>query len=192
MEHTMRNQHIDTLRQVYEHTGSVVADVTPEQYGLATPCSEWDVSALLNHTIGVMHGIAGGVSGQPGPDGEAPDFTAGAGPKASFDQAAEASIAAWSADGVFDGTVNIGAGEMPPEVAIGINILDTLTHSWDLAEAMGRDRSMDPAVAEAALAASKMTVSDDIREGRFGPAVEIADDAPAHDRLAAFLGRQPS
>jgi hypothetical protein len=51
---------------------------------------------------------------------------------------------------------------------------------------------MDPALAEATLAAAKMTISDDIREGRFDPAVPIADDAPAHDRLAAFLGRHPS
>lgn len=188
----MSNQHIDTLQGVYDHTGSVIAEVRAEHLDQPTPCSEWNVKELLNHTIGVMFGIAGGVSGQPGPAGDAPDFTADGGTQQAFDDAAAASIAAWSADGVFDGPVNIGAGEMPAEAAIGINVLDTLTHAWDLAEALGKDRSMDPAVAEAALAAAKMTVSDEIRPGRFGPAVDVGADAPAHDRLAAFLGRHPS
>lgn len=188
----MSNQHVDNLAGVYEHTGNVIAGVTDEHLDLPTPCTEWNVRELLNHTIGVMHGIAGGVTGQPAPDGEAPDFTADGGSAASFEQAKQASIAAWSGDGVFDGMVNIGAGEMPPEAAIGINMLDTLTHAWDLAEALGQDRSMDAALAEATLAASKMIISDEIRPGRFGPAVDVADDAPAHDRLAAFLGRHPS
>lgn len=188
----MSNQHTDALAGVYEHTGRVIAGVRDEHLELPTPCSEWNVRELVNHTIGVVFGIAAGVSGQPGPAGDAPDFTADGGAASSFDQAKQASLAAWNADGVFDGTVNIGAGDMPAEAAIGINMLDTLTHSWDLAEALGQDRSMDPELAEAALAASKMIISDEIRPGRFGPAVEIADDAPAHDRLAAFLGRHPS
>jgi uncharacterized protein (TIGR03086 family) len=188
----MSNEHVDTLRSVYAHTADVIGNVQQDQLELPTPCTEWNVKELLNHTIGVVYGIAGGVAGTPSPDGEAPDFTADGGAAAAFANASETSLAAWSAEGVFDGPVNIGAGEMPAEAAIGINLLDTLTHSWDIAEALGRDRSMDAEVAERTLAASKMIISDEIREGRFGPAVTISDDAPAHDRLAAFLGRHPS
>lgn len=188
----MSNQHIDKLAAVYEHTGTVIGKVGDEHLDLPTPCTEWNVRELLNHTIGVMFGIAAGVSGRSGPDGEAPDVTAGDGPAAAFEQAKQASLAAWRADGVLAGTVNLGAGPMPAEVALGINMLDTLTHAWDLAVALGQDRSIDPGLAEATLAAATMTVSDELRSGRFDPAVEIADDAPAHDRLAAFLGRQPS
>ena len=188
----MSNQHIDQLAGIYEHTGTVIGKVNEDHLDLPTPCTEWNVRELLNHTIGVMFGIAAGVSGQSTPEGEPPDFTAGDGAAAAFEQAKQASLAAWGADGVFDGTVNFGAGDMPAQVGIGINMLDTLTHAWDLSEALGQDRSMDPELAEASLAAARMTVSDDIRAGRFAPEVEIADDAPAHDRLAAFLGRHPS
>jgi uncharacterized protein (TIGR03086 family) len=188
----MSDQHVETLRSVYAHTGKVMAQVRPEHLDRPTPCTDWNVRELVNHTIGVMHGIATGVSGQPGSGGDVADFTTGDGAGAAFEQAVAASLAAWTADGVFEGPVNIGAGEMPAEVAIGINVLDTLTHAWDLDEALGLDRSMDPALAEAALAASKMIVTDDLRAGRFALAVPIADDAPAHDRLAAFLGRTPT
>jgi uncharacterized protein (TIGR03086 family) len=188
----MSNQHVDTLRGVYAHTAEVIGQVRPDHLDLPTPCTEWNVRELLNHTIGVVFGIAGSVTGEPAPSGDAPDFTTGDGAVVAFDQASQRSLAAWSADGIFDGTVDFGAGDMPAEAGIGINALDTLTHSWDIAEAIGHDRAMDPTIAEAVLAASKMIISDDIRAGRFGPAVTIDDAAPAHDRLAAFLGRHPS
>ena len=88
--------------------------------------------------------------------------------------------------------MQLGPVELPAQAALGLNQLDVLTHSWDVAEAIGVDRSMDPAVAEAVLVASQMIVSDEMRGDRFAPAVAISDDAPAHDRLAAFLGRQPA
>ncbi len=188
----MSNEHVDRLAAVYQHTGTVIGKVTDADLDRPTPCTDWNVRELLNHTIGVVFGIAAGVAGRPAPDGEAPDVTAAGAAAASFEQATEASLAAWSADGIFDGTVNFGAGDMPAAVGIGINTLDTLTHAWDLSEALGLDRSIDAELAEAALAAATMTVSDDVRPGRFAPAVDVADDAPAHDRLAAFLGRRPS
>lgn len=182
---------VEALAGVYAQTRAVIAGTSPDQYDASTPCSEWNVRELLNHTIGVVHGLAGAAAGEAPPEGDPPDFTDGDVVEA-FDQAAARSLAAWGADGVVDGTVQVGPNPMPGQVAIGINMLDTLTHSWDLAVATGQDRSADPQIAEATLAAAQMIISDDLREGRFGPAVEIAGDAPAHDRLAAFLGRSPS
>jgi hypothetical protein len=60
------------------------------------------------------------------------------------------------------------------------------------------DRSTRPAsppppddVAIAALEASMATIRPEIRTGRFGPEVAVADDADPTDRLVAFLGRTP-
>jgi hypothetical protein len=46
-------------------------------------------------------------------------------------------------------------------------------------------------VAIAALEASMATIRPEIRTGRFGPEVAVADDADPTDRLVAFLGRTP-
>lgn len=46
-------------------------------------------------------------------------------------------------------------------------------------------------VAIAALEASMATIRPEIRKGRFGPEVAMADDADPTDRLVAFLGRTP-
>ena len=141
-------------------------------------------AALVRH--------ASAVAGDAPPAGEAPDFTAAHEPAEEFRTAADRSLSVWRAAGALEGSVQLGPVELPAQAALGLNQLDVLTHSWDVAEAIGVDRSMDPAVAEAVLAASQMIVSDEMRGDRFAPAVAISDDAPAHDRLAAFLGRQPA
>ncbi|HTX29500.1 MAG TPA: maleylpyruvate isomerase N-terminal domain-containing protein [Streptosporangiaceae bacterium] len=40
-------------------TETIVAAVRPDQLGLPTPCSEYDVRALLSHTVGGLNRIAG-------------------------------------------------------------------------------------------------------------------------------------
>src|SRR5437588_11846280 len=42
---------IEGLRRATEQTGRIVGGVKPGQMAQPTPCAEWDVKALLNHTI---------------------------------------------------------------------------------------------------------------------------------------------
>jgi uncharacterized protein (TIGR03086 family) len=183
---------VTLLEQIYDHTERVLAEIGPDQYELPTPCTEWNVRELVNHVIGSVHFMASAVAGDAPPAGDPPDFTGSKQPAREFRAAADRSLAVWRADGALDGMVHLGPVELPASAALGLNQLDVLTHSWDVAEAIGVDRSMDPPVAESVLAASQMIISDEMRGDRFAPAVPIADDAPAHDRLAAFLGRQPA
>ncbi|MGH9273687.1 MAG: maleylpyruvate isomerase N-terminal domain-containing protein, partial [Acidimicrobiales bacterium] len=45
---------ISVLRKAVDQTGRIVAGVKPEQLAVPTPCDDWDLRALLNHTIGVV------------------------------------------------------------------------------------------------------------------------------------------
>src|SRR5438270_2009163 len=180
---------VDALDQTFGHAHTVIAGVRPDQYGDETPCAAWDVRELLAHMIGVVSHMAATTAGEPspGPGG----FELGADPAAQFRAAADAALAGWRRPGIMDGTITAVVEPMPGRVLAGINLLDTATHSWDLATATGQSAELPPAVAEAALEAGHQIVKAPIREGRFGPEIEPHPGCGPTDRLVAYLGRQP-
>jgi uncharacterized protein (TIGR03086 family) len=177
---------IEALEHTFDHTQRVIDDVRADQYDDPTPCSEWTVRDLLEHTIGVVAGLGAAASGTP-----AAAFVLGPDPAAQFRDAAKAAIEAWRRPGVMDELVDGGPGPMPGRALASINLLDTATHTWDLAVATGQPAQLPDDVARAALEASRATISPEIRPGRFGPEVSVPTDAGATDQLVAFLGRQP-
>ena len=52
------SKEVDLLRRAFQDTERIITNVKPEQMSNATPCNEWNVRALLNHTVGAMHMIA--------------------------------------------------------------------------------------------------------------------------------------
>ena len=120
-----------------------------------------------------------------------PDFTLSADPAEQFAEVSAATMRAWRAPGALDRIVNAGPGPMPGRVLAGINLLDTATHTWDLATATGQPTALPEGVAEAAVEASREIVSPELRAGRFGPEVAAPAGADATAQLVAFLGRIP-
>ena len=180
---------VTALAATFDHTGAVLAGVAPEQWDDATPCAEWDVRALAAHTTGVVENMgraARGASLLPSVN----DVDLGPDPAAHFRTVAAASIAAWRTVDP-DGTIDFGNGPRPAEVGAMINLLDTATHTWDLARATGQSEALPAGVAEAALEAARAIVVDEIRGPRgFDPAITPAPDATATEQLVAFLGRK--
>jgi uncharacterized protein (TIGR03086 family) len=177
---------IDALEQTFEHAHGVIGKVRADQYDDPTPCLEWTVRDLLGHTIGVVEGLGAAAAGEP-----RSAFVLGPDPAAQFQRAADSALAAWRAPGVFDQIVDAGPGPMPGRVLAGINLLDTATHSWDLATATGQSTKLPDELAETVLEVSRATISPEIRSGRFGPEVQARPGAGPTDLLVAFLGRQP-
>ena len=177
---------VSSLDRTFQHAHGVIAGITPDQYDNATPCSEWTVRQVLEHSVGVVAGMGAAVSGKP-----RPAFELAADPGAQFEQVAAKAMVAWRADGVLDRVIEFGPRSMHGSVLANINLLDTATHVWDLAIATGQDATLPDDIAIAAYEASQVVVSPELRSGRFGPEVPAPDDADATQRLVAFLGRTP-
>ena len=181
---------LDALSQTFDHATKVVAGVGPDQLDAPTPCREWDLRQLLAHTIGVIVNIGRGAGGEE----LLADLNAmplDADLATQFRAEADRTLAAWTARGL-EGEVNIGAGPMPAMAGISINLLDTATHSWDIARASGQDGTLPEELATKVLAVSRGFITDDTRNpGAFHAAVPVPADAGPTDQLVAFLGRQP-
>ncbi len=181
---------IAACQRTLEGAERMVASLRPDELAKPTPCAEWNVRQLIDHMIGVNWALAGAASGQPPSPGSSPP-TAGDDPAAAYAASARAALAAWRSPGALERTLTLPFGQMPGAQAIGFNIGDQLVHTWDLAKATGRDRTLDPEVAAAVLERARQTLSPEMRgPGRpFGPEMPCPEDAPLSDRLAAFLGR---
>lgn len=181
---------IAALSKTFDHAHSVVGGVNPGHLNNPTPCSEWNVRQLLEHTIGVVDNIGQAVSSGAPPTG--PSTAALTGDLAGqFRAAADRTLAAWRSAGL-EGETNIGAGPMPRQAAIGINLLDTATHAWDLARATGQPEELPVDVAAMILGICKGVITDEVRGfAGFAPVVAVGADASPTHQLVAFLGRQP-
>ena len=98
---------------------------------------------------------------------------------------------AFSQPGVLDRTYSSPLGEATGAERLQIRLYDLLAHGWDLARATRQPAHLPEDAAEQALTFARSQLTDDARPGRFAPPQPIADQAPAPDRLAAFLGRRP-
>jgi uncharacterized protein (TIGR03086 family) len=180
----------NVLAQSQDVARGVLANVTPDQLDLQTPCREWKVSQLIDHLVGGQHWARSAVEGvemsDTGEGSAEGDFVA------IFDAAAKDNLAAFSADGVLMRTVNPGFGDMPAIALMGLSSTDTFTHSWDLARATGQDTNLAPELAAALLEQSRVSIQPEFRsdEGTlFGPEQTAPAGASPADQLAAFLGR---
>jgi uncharacterized protein (TIGR03086 family) len=167
-----------------------VAAVDPARLGDPTPCTDWDVRALIGHLIGGYQMFAVGL-GHPAPPGTTPDDTAGV-----HRATGEAAIVAFAAPGALDRTVTLPVGDVPGHVALALALTDAVVHGWDLATATGQDTTIDDEIAAVLLAGAEQMVGPQMRQPDgampvFAPVVPVGPDRPAADQLIAFLGRTP-
>jgi len=184
------------FEQSVSSTGRILKGVRPGDLAAPTPCSEWDVRALLNHVIGTLWLSTALFTGQEprypmAPGGLPGTDLAGDDPAAAYDEAAAAALAAAGTGDTLTRMHVTPLGEMPGPVLSGFTTLDVLVHGWDLARATGQPAELDTAVAEHVLAFARQSLPEENRGGRIAPALPVPDGAPVTDRLAGFLGRQP-
>lgn len=171
--------------------------LSPDQLGRPTPCEAWDVRALVNHLIAGFSRFTDVLRGAPPPKAaamgsEQAGDQLGADPGAAFRAAVAEFRAAVEQPGVADRTYPSPVGEVPADFLVQMRINELLVHGWDLARALGLPTTVLPEdLAARALAMWRARMRQVPRQpgSPFGPEQPAPDDAPAVDRLAAFLGR---
>ena len=183
---------IALLDRALDQTAGLLAAVDASQAGLATPCAEWDVRALVSHLAGQdLRNFLVAARGESA-DWQAPADEIGDDWAAAFRDRAESLRAAWRAADL-DRLVAGTGGEAPLRFRADQQITELAVHDWDLAKATGQPTELDPALAEHGLNWSRQMLRPEFRgpDKAFGVEVPVPEDAPVYDRLAGWFGRDP-
>lgn len=184
------------MEKSFASTRKVLANVKPDQMDDGTTCASWKVRNLVNHIVAGPQWFGDMVdtgTSQVNPN-DVPDYSSMDYMKV-YDDGVTKSLDAFGKPGALEKQVTLPFGQMPGGAFMGLATTDNFTHGWDLAKSTGQPTDLEPELAQRLLDASKANIQDAFRgdDGKapFGPEVQCDDDAPAADRLAAFLGRQP-
>jgi len=171
--------------------------VTSAAMSNRTPCSEWDLRALLLHmndslltmheaiAVGhldledatVTHGDPTAHYGDPAVD-----------PVASLRNRACRMVGAW-ANARGSGEISIVDRELTSGIVAATGAVEVTVHGWDVARACGQDRPVPPALALELLELCPLLVSAADRGTRFALPAYLPPDAGPSDRLVGYFGR---
>jgi len=174
-------------------TARAVTQATDTPLDSKTPCPEWDLRTLLNHTI-----LWTAYSAERRAHGESAaedlmskDFTAEPGYVQAYQAQVDKAVAAWSQPEAWAGDRNVMGSAMPAADIAAMLIMETVLHGWDVAKATGQDYQIDDALASNVLD-TVQAQGDMFRQYQgFAAVVPVPGDATAFDRALALSGRDP-
>lgn len=176
---------VDALQSTYARAQQLVDGLEPMDMARPTPCSEWNVRALLAHFVAAIDGLAGLLRGEK-PDWEKDAL--GADPAATLRQSVLEALAQWR----HPRAVDTPSPMVPGMRVVDLALADAVAHTWDLATALGRDPELNEDAVRLAYDRWAHGAADAGRQfGAFGPEVRVPDDAPLLDRFVGLLGRTP-
>lgn len=164
-----------------------------DRWDARTPCSDWDVRALVNHVVGedlwTVPLMGGATVEEVG--GRFDGDVLGDDPVATGQVAGEAAIEAAAEGLAANRTVHLSFGDFPAAEYAYQLAADHLIHGWDLAAAIGSDRRLDPELINAV--AEWFAEREELYRSAGAIAERPPGDPPSdpQDRLLQAFGRQP-
>ena len=166
--------------------------VPADGWAAATPCTEWDVRALVNHVVGEHRWVEPLMAGKTIADvgGELDGDLLGDDPTAAWHHATGPSHAAFAEPGAMDATVHLSYGDERAAGYCEQLIFDNLVHAWDLARGTGVDDTLPPDLVEWGIGWATPILPMLTASGAFGEVIDVPADADAQTRLLAMVGRR--
>jgi uncharacterized protein (TIGR03086 family) len=174
---------VELLERALGYTRVVLVGIADTDLDRPTPCRDWDLRRLLAHMDDALDAFteaAGGVVHVPA-RGWSP---------LRIDRLQEkacALLGAWT--GPVPGDVSVGGADLASDLLVATAALEITVHGWDVGCATGRAGRIPEELAERLLPVAERVVQDADRGVRFAPPLAVSPEAPADQRLLAFMGR---
>ncbi|WP_067688435.1 TIGR03086 family metal-binding protein [Nocardia jejuensis] len=188
----------EVLADSYRALADAVDGVADDQWQLATPCSEWTVTQVVQHAAGdqLAYAKALGLGDGPAYDPFSPSGAIDGTPAKLIATAIDETATAWST--VTDETESVPTplphGELPTPVAAVMCALDAAVHAWDISTATGQPSALTETLAGHLLTAATGLVEPLRQWGAYAEVVEspeLGSSTPVADELLRYLGRDP-
>jgi uncharacterized protein (TIGR03086 family) len=169
-----------------------VQAVSGDQWSWSTPCTEWNVRALVNHLVNEDRWVPELLRGMTIEDvGDRFDGDLlGNDPKTAWRDAMEQARAAVSEVGALERTVHLSFGDLLGRDYIAQVATDHVVHAWDLARGIGAVDRLDPELVEFAYGVLEPQVQEWREAGAFEDEVQADPDADLQTKLLAITGRK--
>jgi uncharacterized protein (TIGR03086 family) len=187
----------DAVAPTCAAVAAVLADVEDRSdvnLAVATPCTELDLRALVEHFVGTSTALARLGLGEP----LDPDDPWGGGAGAADGRWAsrlrgnlDAVGRGWSDEQAWSGVAEVGGSPMPRSMLGEMALIEVAVHGWDVARALGRPLELEPGAAEALERAAASTEELGRQMGAYGPEVLVPEGSGALDRALGRVGRDP-
>jgi uncharacterized protein (TIGR03086 family) len=175
-------------------TVRVVANVNAGELDGTTPCADWDLRTLVNHTIlWTAYSAEQRAYGKSvAEDLMSKDFTAEPGFAEDYQAQAAKAVAAWSDPAAWHRELGVMGSETPAAEIAAMLIAEMVLHGWDIAKATGQDYQCSKEVADELLATVEAQGEMFRQYQGFAAIVPVPDDADAFDRALSLSGRDPA
>jgi uncharacterized protein (TIGR03086 family) len=162
--------------------------------GAATPCTQLDLRALVEHFVGTTTAMARLGLGEPldpeDPWGGGEGSADGDWPRRLISNL-DAIGRGWSRPEAWSGEAEVGSSTVPRSMLGEMVLVEVTAHGWDVVRALGRTLELPPEAAVGVLRAASSTAELGRRMGAYGAEVPVGDDASGLDRALGQVGRDP-
>lgn len=167
----------------------VVDGVDDGDLGRPTPCDDLDVGAVISHVIGWQQVFTAALEGEPLPwDGSSPTYRAGAHRRDDLDDSSARLVAALERS---DDDVDLPfRGTTSRDVLMAELTAETVLHTWDVAQALGRTIAYHSRVVLTASRGLTLLQAESLGPEAFAPALNERTKDPLV-RLVRRSGRGP-
>ena len=169
-----------------------VQQIKSDQWHDPTPCTEWDVHALVNHVVNEARWVRPLLAGKTIEEvGDSLDGDLlGDDPIGSWKAARDEELAAVDSLDSADRMVHVSWGQITATEYLTQVLIDHVIHGWDVARAIGGDENMSPQLVQFSLEVARPMEPMLRASGSFGDKVEVAEGAGPQAELLGLMGRR--
>jgi uncharacterized protein (TIGR03086 family) len=183
------------LRELYAKASKIfrgaVHKIKNDQWTASTPCTDWDVRALVKHlvyeSLWVPPMLEGKTIKEVG-DAYEGDIL-GDDPVGAWDKADDSARAAVTGLSSLESVTHLSFGDVPAKEYLMQMLFDLHIHGWDLRTGIGDDTPMDDGLTEYLYPWAEKTMKMYRAGGVVGPQPPIPDNASMQTKILAQAGR---